>query len=97
MLIFTLASDWPSMLTHYYSMLGAPIDLSYDLADGPFRIYGIDVKDAYKMAQRLYNLLKDLKDAAEVCEEIAAIMAELAEFAGIADIAGDIFAGVRAY
>ena len=76
-------------------MLGIPIDLSYDLASGPFRIFGIDVKEAYKMAQRLYNLMKDLKDVAELAEEIAGVMAELAEFAGITEIAGDIFTGVR--
>lgn len=76
-------------------MLGVPIDLSYDLASGPFRIFGIDVKEAYKMAQRLYKLLKDLKDLAELAEEIAEVMAELAEFSGVAEIAGPIFAGVR--
>ncbi len=75
-------------------MLGVPIDLSYDLASGPFRIFGIEVKEAYKMAQRLYNLMKDLKDLAELAEEIAGVMGELAEFAGVLEIAGDIFAGV---
>lgn len=76
-------------------MLGVPVDLSYDLASGPFRVFGIDVKEAYEMAQRLYKLLKDVDELAEVAEEIAATMAELAELAGIAEIAGDIFAGVR--
>ena len=75
-------------------MLGVTVTLSYDLVDGPFRIDGIDVKEAYKMAQRLYELLKDIEDVAKVCEEIASVMAELAELAGIADIASDIFAGV---
>lgn len=76
-------------------MLAVPVDLSYDLVSGPFRIFEIDVKDAYKLAQRLYKLLKNVKELAEVAEEIAATMAELAELAGIAEIAGDIFAGVR--
>ena len=78
-----------------------PIDLSYDLVDGPFRIYGIDVKDAYRMAQRLYNALKDIENAAEkiseICEEISSLMAELAELAGLAEVAGDIFAGVSLF
>ena len=76
-------------------MLGVPIDLSFDLPSGPFRIYGIDVKDAYKMAKRLYERLKDLKNVAEKVKNISELMAELAEFGGIAEIAGDIFAAVR--
>ncbi|KAK4695866.1 hypothetical protein P7C71_g1951, partial [Lecanoromycetidae sp. Uapishka_2] len=77
-------------------MLGVPVELSYDLASGPFRVFGIDVKEAYEMAQRLYKVLKDVKDLAEVAEDIAATMAELAELAGIAEIAGSIFAGLTA-
>ena len=72
-----------------------PVDLSYDLASGPFRVFGIDVKEAYRMAQKLYKLLKDVKELSEVVEEIAGVMAELAELAGVAEIAGDIFAAVR--
>lgn len=41
-------------------------DLSYDLASGPFRVFGIDVKEAYRMAQKLYKLLKDVKELSEV-------------------------------
>ena len=46
------------------------------------------------MAQRLYNLLKDIEELADVLTELSEFMAELAEFAGLADIAADIFAGV---
>lgn len=72
-----------------------PIDLSYDLASGPFRVFGIDVKEAYRMAQKLYKLLQDVKELSEVVQEIAGVMAELAELAGVAEIAGDNCAAVR--
>ena len=77
-------------------MLGVPLDLTYDLANGPFKIDGIDVKKAYELAQKLYKALKDLKKVAEVCEEIASVMSDLAALTeGIVDLVGSIFAAVR--
>jgi hypothetical protein len=61
--------------------------MSYDLADGPFRVCGVDVKKAYEMAKRLYDLL-------QVAEDVAAIVAELAEFGGVGEVAADVAAAV---
>lgn len=69
--------------------------MSYDLADGPFRVFGIDIEDAYEMAQRLYDLLKDAEEVADALTDIAEFMSELSDFVGgVADITSDIFAAV---
>ena len=75
------------MTEYLIRLLGATIPVSFDLATGPFRVFGFDVKKAYDMAKKLYKVLKDLKAAAE-------IIADLAELAGFAEAAGDVLAGV---
>ena len=68
--------------------------MSFDLPDGPFRVFGIDVKEAYDVAKKLYDVYRTIMDMAEAAEEVAAFMAEVAEFLGALEIAADVAAGV---
>ncbi|KAI5357434.1 Putative immunoglobulin-like protein [Septoria linicola] len=80
-----LGSTWGGgELSGTAKVLGVPVTLSYTLPDGPFRVYGIDVKKAYELAKELYNAIKNFVGAAE---EVAAICAELAELAELGEAA----------
>ena len=63
------------------------IPISFDLATGPFRIFDIDIKEAYRLAKRLYDALQSARDVAE-------IMADIAEFLGTLESAADVAAAV---
>lgn len=74
-------------LVNVRSVLGAKIPVSYELAKGPFRLFGIDVREAYKLTKKLYQFIKDTKTVVE-------LVAQLAELEGVADAAAGAFAAV---
>ncbi|KAF2660358.1 hypothetical protein K491DRAFT_728552 [Lophiostoma macrostomum CBS 122681] len=74
-------------------LLGVFIPISYELPNGPFRIFGFDVKKAYDMVRKIWNALKNIEDfgkrVKEVTQTIANILADLAAVAdAMAEIAG---------
>lgn len=71
------------------------IPIEYVLVTGPFLVFRIDIKEAYKMAKRLWKAFEELGQILETAEEIGSIMAELAELMGVAGVAGEFFAAVR--
>lgn len=46
-----------------FVLLSKHISMSYDLPRGPLRIGGVDVRDAVKLAKRLYKLVRRMVDA----------------------------------
>ncbi|KAF2689392.1 hypothetical protein K458DRAFT_427565 [Lentithecium fluviatile CBS 122367] len=70
-------------------VLNVEIPVSFELPYGPFKLFDIDVREAYKLAKRLYEALKDAKAVAE-------IVAQLAELEGAAEAAAGVFAALVA-
>ncbi|MCJ1390523.1 hypothetical protein MMC18_003383 [Xylographa bjoerkii] len=72
------------------------IPLSFDLPTGPFRVFSIDVKEAYDVAKRLYDTFRTIMDIVEAAEVTAGFMAEVAEFLGALEVAADVAAALAA-
>ncbi|KAF5622678.1 uncharacterized protein FTJAE_10801 [Fusarium tjaetaba] len=69
------------------------IPISYDLPNGPLKIFGIDVKKIYDMVKALWDLVKDVEQLTELCE----IMAEVAGVAAASAVGTALVAlGVEA-
>ena len=78
------------------SLLGVSVPISYDLPNGPFRIFGVDVKNAYDMVRKIWNALKNISDFAKRVREVAQIIADvLADLAALAEALAEV-AGIVA-
>ncbi|KFY95490.1 hypothetical protein V500_02757 [Pseudogymnoascus sp. VKM F-4518 (FW-2643)] len=49
------------------------IPISYDLSDGPLKIFGYDIDEIYKMCKKLYNLIKDLVQICKIMFDIVGV------------------------
>jgi len=58
------------MIAGEASVFGEEIPITFELPDGPLRIFGYDIREIYKMCKRLRELYDD-------AEEIAKIMADI--------------------
>ncbi|KIM92811.1 hypothetical protein OIDMADRAFT_62205 [Oidiodendron maius Zn] len=55
------------------AILNVHIPISYDLANGPLKIFNLDVDKIYEMCKKLYDLIKDIERICEIMLDIVGL------------------------